>query len=302
MLGRTGSYHQSTSFSRLGQNLRCDSLTLTTIKQIITVIHKDNHAIQKRETEPVTTYVVRDVPHKEYMKLHRLEPLFIPLEECTICSRSDPHTGTEDAFQHLLRYHTQGIPNEENPTRYQLTHWIASSFGADLEKRNERMIELLSALRWRVDLLRSKAIDIRYSVANKNNEKPSDYLLPLALVKAAEKTFQMVYTAQYSFESLHKASANEATLTTELETQMALLQYLGSAASTALSEARHALVLQAHTGDDQTSAINIRSTPESTLLGCFIHLSERSLFKDMCALELYHDHLSSMVRAFSLSL
>ena len=158
------------------------------------------------------------------------------------------------------------------------------------------MIELLSVLRWRVDLLRSKAIDIRHSVANENNEKSSDYLLPVALVKAAEKIFQMIYTSQYSFRALHEANSNGAAPTSELETQNALLQYLGSAASTALSETRHALLLQAHTGEDQSSAINIRSTAETTLLSCFTHLSEKSLFNDMCALELYHDHLSSMVR------
>jgi hypothetical protein len=244
----------------------------------------------------VTAYVVRDVPHKEYTKLHRVVELTASLEGCTICSQSTYYTGIEDALQHLLQHHTPGIAEAEKPSRLQLAHWVASASRADMEKRNERIVELLNALRWRVDLLRSKAIDIRHSVANENNEKSSDYLLPVALVKSVEKIFQMVYTSQYSFETLRKANVDGLASTTELETQMALLQYLGSAASTALSEARHALLLQAHTGDDQAAVINIRSTPETTLLGCFTHLSNRSLSNGMCALELYHDHLSSMVR------
>jgi hypothetical protein len=239
--------------------------------------------------------VIREIPHSEYTKLHGLEKLRTPLEDCSVCSRGKYYTFVEEAAQHLLRYHVgvKPIPPQ------QLVHWIASSSGAELEKRNEVMIELLRALTWRAERIRAKAVDMRNSVANENNEKPSDYLLPVSLVKAAEKIFQLIYTAQYSLDEQYRESKvmTASGLTTRvLEAQMALLQYLGFTASSALSEARHELLLMAHTGDNSKSVQNLRSTPETTLLICILHLWSRALSNDLSVPALYREHLSSMVR------
>jgi hypothetical protein len=265
-------------------------------KQIIDTLCDENRILQETEKDhDSSAYVIREIPHIEYAKLHGLGELTTSLEDCTVCSRATYYSSMEEAIQHLLRFHVGKSVGAKPISSQQTVHWIASSSGAELEKRNEVMIDLLRALTWRAGKIRAKAVDIRNSVANENNEKPSDYLLPVSLVKAAERMFQLIYTSQYSLDELYRQSKVEtaSNLTRVLETHMALLEYLGFRASSALSEARRELLLMAHTGD---SVQNLRSTPETTLLICFLHLWSRALSNDLCVPGLYREHLSSMVR------
>jgi hypothetical protein len=205
----------------------------------------------------------------------------------------------EEAFNHLLGFHVLEVANTQPPPRSQMCHWIVSSSGADLEKQNDHMIRLLSTLLRRFEALRYKSVDIRNSVANENNEKPADYLLPVSLVKAAEKIFQTVYTSHYSVKSLHRHHTDAAASVIELEIHTDLIDHFGSAANDALSEARRALLLMAHTGDTQASVLDVHCTLESLMLSCFVALSDPALLNGLGALELYEKHLSSMVCVFN---
>ncbi|KAI4937702.1 hypothetical protein J4E85_000137 [Alternaria conjuncta] len=172
-----------------------------------------------------------------------------------------------------------------------------SSQLAGVEEQNELIVEYLSAMALRLETLRSKAIDIRNSVANERNEKPSEYLLPLSLVKAAEMILQMIDTCGYSVVELHKlnlADAMPIISWKELKTHMDLLSYFGSAASTTLSSARKELLIMAHTGSHRGAVQNFRSTPEVTLLICLFHLWSRAVLHDSSVPDLYREHLSKM--------
>ncbi|KAI4942262.1 hypothetical protein J4E91_010236 [Alternaria rosae] len=67
---------------------------------------------------------------------------------------------------------------------------------------NQLVIRYLDTAMQQIEMLQTKFVDLRNSVANEHNEKPEGYLLPSALVKAAEKFFQILFTSQYSVKSL----------------------------------------------------------------------------------------------------
>jgi hypothetical protein len=266
--------------------------------QTTTRIFKNTRIQQQKEQEPtfISTYVIRDIPHAEYAKLHQLMSLPIPLEECADCTQGIHYTDAEEALQHLLQFHVKNMIGTRQFSRAKMIHWISSSPSASIEMDNQVFIKLLRTLTRRVESLQTQAIDIRNSVADANKEKPRHYLLPSSLVEAAEKIFEMAYTVHYSFPALYIDITNVTTPNRrELATHIALIQDFGSGANTALSNARHDLLLMAYTGNNRASMRNIRSTPETTLLFCLRHLSSRQLIDDLCALDLYREHLSSMV-------
>ena len=56
-------------------------------------------------------------------------------------------------------------------------------------------------------------------------------------------------------------------------------------------------LLMVHTGRLHSPVINIHITLETSLMSLFIGLSRKKLVGDLCALEMYHQHLMSMVCA-----
>ncbi|KAI4686964.1 uncharacterized protein J4E84_005335 [Alternaria hordeiaustralica] len=276
----------------------CFGLLLTRPWQIVGYMGVKNVVYQElEESEPSSTYAIRELPHKEYLRLHKLTDLSFPVNQCDFCKRARYYSSAEEAFEHLRRDHVSDTNQSSHLSRAQLSHWVMSSQLAGVEEQNELIVEYLSAMALRVETLRSKAIDIRNSVANERNEKPSEYLLPLSLVKAAEMILQMIDTCGYSVVELHKLNLDDTMPIIswkELKTHMDLLSYFGSAASTTLSSARKELLIMAHTGSHRGAVQNFRSTPEVTLLICLIHLWSRAVLHDLSVPDLYREHLSKM--------
>jgi hypothetical protein len=268
----------------------CDRLLIEP-QQIITTMCEKNSEFQRQLKETpneYSYYTIRDIPHQQYASLHHLPKLSSPIKGCHSCTITETHhKNVQEALHHLQDSHIANTVEAQPYSISQLAHWIVPQDGY-IEDQNQAMISLLGVLSLSFEKLRSGAVDIRNGVANENSEKPSAYLLPRALVKTAEKMFQLIYVSSSSVEHMGFKNVKDHTN---------LLQFFGSAAGTALSEARHALLLMAHTGENQAEAINIRSTPETTMLGCFLHLSSRPLLDNLCALNLYREQLSSMVSA-----
>jgi hypothetical protein len=234
--------------------------------------------------------------------MHQLEDFAIPIGRCATCSRSSLYPDIDEAYQHLHRFHFQKtevvIPKEQI---IRLGHWLVSTAGVELERRNAEMINLIQVINRRTKKLLHKAMEIRNSVANDKNKKPSKYLLPSALVKAAEKIFQFIYTARYTVGYLrdrHKRlTAPTGSSSIEVQDNMALAEYFGIAADNDLSKAQNELLLMASTGSSDGASIvrYISSTPETTVSFCVFSLIMRNLHRDMGVQELYRDHLSSLV-------
>jgi hypothetical protein len=223
-----------------------------------------------------------------------------------MCSRLNRYPDIDDAFQHLQQYHAQkgGSVTVTSESRSKLGHWLASTCELELEHRNTEMATLLSAIRHRITKLVQKATDIRAGVADENRERPRHLLLPSNLVKAAEKTFQFIYTSLYAVRYLQNQTSsvvpnmkNMKTPSLQLRTNIELVDHFGIAAETALSNAQNELLLMVHTGSsDGTSIVQYISTPPETMaLYAVIVLITRPLIGDLSVEALYRNHLFSLV-------
>lgn len=259
-----------------------------------------NHAHQQKDydTECLSEFVIQDVPNKEYARLYRLENLVDSLDHCSMCKQKTHYTSVDEAVQHLIQFHVSKSNQKLELIREKLTHWVVSSLGADLEDSNQLVIRYLDTVMQQIEMLQTKVVDLRNSVANEHNEKPEGYLLPSALVKAAEKFFQIPFTSPFSVKILcaglsynHNTHMAASGIAKEIETHITLIEHFGSRASTKISSARHALLLMGHIGTVCNSVVSIRSPPELTLLLCCIQLSKRPIDGDLCVQTSYQEHL-----------
>ena len=244
------------------------------------------------------------MPNKEYEEVYNLGGLITPLKNCKLCKRKSHYDSVDDAVSHLVQFHVSETDQKLEFIRQKLTHWVVSASGADLEESNQNLIRYMGKLMRQVERLQAKFIDLRNSVADENNQKPERYLLPSALVKAAENFFQMIYTSQYSVQSLYegllynqKTDMTTSRIRRELNVHIDLLEHFGGRATSEISSARHALLLMAHTETTSNSVISVRSPPELMLLFCCVQLSKRPVIGNLCALSSYQEHLSSIVCA-----
>jgi len=260
-----------------------------------------NHEKQEESMASPFIYLIKDVPDNEYMQMHELEKLAIPIEICSICSKSTRYPDIDDAFQHLQQFHSQKRVVLSLEDRQRLGHWLVSTASVELGRRNAGMISLIEAVHWRTKKLLYKAMEIRSGVANEEKEKPSHYLLPSALVKAAEKTFKFIFTSLHAVrflkDQISTAAPNLKTSPVELRDNIALAEYYAIAAKNALSKAQDELLLMAYTGSSDGASIvqYISIPPETTALYAIGCLVARPIVEELRIQELYRNHLSSLV-------
>jgi hypothetical protein len=244
-------------------------------------------------------YMIKRLPDEDYQKMHGVDSFPITIGECVSCSRSSRYPDIDDAYEHLHLVHAQKkdrfISQDE---KSKLGHWIVSTSGAELEKRNNDLHNLMRIILSRTDKLLYRAMGIRSSVANDQLQRSSEYLLPTALVMAAEKILQFVYTAHHTVQYLssqHRTRTNLSSI--EVLDNASLAEYFGVAAGHDLSKAQNELLWMAHMGTaDGTSVVRYTaSTPETTIYLGLAYLINRKLHQDMDAPELYRNHLSSLV-------
>jgi hypothetical protein len=232
--------------------------------------------------------------------MHRIEQLDLDVYHCVVCRKDKRYPDIDDALDHLQNVHTVAGPNLSATGRTQLRHWLVTTSSQRWEDRNERLLNFVETLKICSQKLLVKATDIRSSVANKEDRKGSNYLLPTALVKAAEKIFQYIF---YSADSLQvwKESGTCPRVPMDLpllladQAQSIGVEYFAKVANVALSEAQDELMLMAHTGESRDPMLHIRTTPESTVLLYLVALAGRPVLEGLGSLELYHKHLVRLV-------
>lgn len=233
--------------------------------------------------------------------MHQLTDFAISIEACAMCSRGNLYPDIDEAYRHLHTFHGQDSGPLTEAQRIKLGHWLLSTAGMELERRNIEMIKLVQALHHRAAKLLNKAIKIRNSVVNEKGEKDPRFLLPSALVKAAQRIFQFIYTARYTAQYLReqnkKIIAPSSTSSIGVFDNLALAEYYGIAAESELSKAQNELLLMAHTGaSDGASVVQyISSTPETTTVFAIFCLMGKHLHQDKSLPELYRAHLSTLV-------
>lgn len=267
--------------------------------QVLQDVCKENESIQTQcsKDNPSHDYLIDLSLDKYYMRMHHLKDFAIPLADCTVCSKSTTYSDVEHAHRHLMDFHFRGKTRHET----RLRHWIMSTVEQKSRKRNREVINVMETLTLRTRKLLVTSAEIRSGVANRDNEKPDYFLLPSALVKAAEKIFKFMYTAhcvvRFAFNQGRPDTSQLLISPNESYDNLVLADHYGIAASDILSKARNDLVLMAHTApsDDIAVAMHLHLTLPTTVgMGLFL-LAIRDVQPERGLLELYRTHLSSLV-------
>jgi hypothetical protein len=164
------------------------------------------------------------------------------------------------------------------------------------EKRNEDIIRLFEVLCTRTRNLLNRATDIRHGVANQESLKSKRYRLPAALVKAAERFFQFLYTAPQVLQLL-RTIPKQPRSKKYVDESLALADHFGYGAEIALSHAQYDFLLMAHSGINDRPAIVFHSSisPQSVVVTCMGNLIDQKLSHDMKIVECYRTILSKLV-------
>jgi hypothetical protein len=177
--------------------------------------------------------------------------------------------------------------------------------GIEMERRNAEMMRLLTTVHRFLKNLVHEATHLRAGVADENRDRPQHLLLPSALVRAAEKVFQFIYTSSHAVRYLQsqivETNPDTKISSIQLQANINLVNHFGAAAERAFSNAQNELVLMARIGStDGTSVVQYKSaSPESTVLFAIMGLINRPLIGGYSVESLYRNHLSSLVSIMS---
>ncbi|KAF3041593.1 hypothetical protein E8E12_009247 [Didymella heteroderae] len=272
--------------------------SVETISKVLVETSKDNekhHTVEPKQRS-TDVLIVRALPNDQYLDLHNLPNLSIPIEHCSICRRERRYADIDDAVEHLRRSHID--PNAD-VEQGRLTHWLLPVTLLGPERKNERLLEFVENIHRCTERLLAKAIDIRSSVADREGRKDAGFLLPTALVRAAEKTFQFIYYSAYSMQRWYElglvplAPKNAPALLTN-RTVVSGAEFVAKIADNVMSNARDELVLMAHTGESRDPVLHIRTTPETNVLLLVMSLMARPLLPGLEVDDLYREHLVSL--------
>ncbi|KAJ4989011.1 mg2+ transporter [Stagonosporopsis vannaccii] len=270
--------------------------SLETVREFIDSTRKSGADIYQHEIgqeESYKVFLIKKLPSKSYMELHEIPPLGVPIEQCRACRRKTRYSAIEDAVAHLKQEHA---PGTGALTDGLLAHWLVTPDGRASEQIHERLLDLIEVLRRPTRKLLVKAIEVRSSVADKEGLKGSNYLLPTALVKAAEKVFQFIYYSAHSVETwrdrgvIPRVPKGLPPLLTDQANALGV-EYFAKAADVALSNARDELMMMAYTGNNRDPVLHISTTPESNVLAMLVSLIDQPILKGLKVGELYRQHL-----------
>ncbi|KAH7084892.1 hypothetical protein BKA63DRAFT_4741 [Paraphoma chrysanthemicola] len=244
-------------------------------------------------------YVVHDLPDDAYLRLHNIKALDKPLASCDMCSRGRQHADIDTALDHLQQFHMGAYVKSLSGIRDHMKHWLRSTLAAEQETKNERMLEFVRNIHQHMKKILAKAVHLRSSVADKDYRKDEAYQLPVALVSAGAKTFQLVFYLAYCVKSIYESSIappppKDAPNLPGLRKGASGAEYCAKLADMELSTARDELMLFAYTGQTQRAIHHIRTTPESTILVLLEHLATRRLASGQRILNLYQEQLSRL--------
>lgn len=242
--------------------------------------------------------VIRPVLDPAYMVAHQLGTLPVEIPDCNYCRRATRYAKIEDAIHHLKTFH---IVNQTDADTFQpsrLTHYVVSLEIEWQERAAYTMIQLLRASNERCRKLLSKAVELRSSVANEENNRSHIYVLPPALVKTAEKVFELIYTTTHVMCFVKDHLSTESELWASPSMILEAIECLDNptkAASSAMSKASDALLLMAHTRRSHNTVVYTPCTPEGIVLYSIIILTIRDSVFQGSLVELYRRYHSKLV-------
>jgi hypothetical protein len=269
------------------------------------VCNESENTLEKEASELSSSiWVVRDILDDEYLALHQLKALSLSVHKCRLCRKEKRYSDIDDALKHLRETHAHAWTATDEDAGRDLLHWLVSTSISEQESKVEQLVEFAETIHECTSKLLNKAVDLRSSVASRDNTKSTKYLLPTALVKAAEKIFQYIYYTAHSVYTWQE----KGTIPTAPKNAPALLasypnvtgaEYFAKMAENALSNARDELMLMAHTGKSRNPLLHTRMTPESTIVYALSCLLGRTFpaprHTALSIANLYREHLVHLV-------
>lgn len=151
---------------------------------------------QKSHSDVSETFVIRPILDPAYMMAHQLGTIPVEIPDCNYCRRATRYGNIEDAIHHLKKFHVVNHIDADTFQPSKLNHYVVSLEIEWQERAAYTMIQLLRASNERCKKVLSKAVELRSSVANEENNRSHIYVLP-ALVRTAEKVFELIYTTKH---------------------------------------------------------------------------------------------------------
>ncbi|KAI1544298.1 hypothetical protein PtrSN002B_007607 [Pyrenophora tritici-repentis] len=127
---------------------------MTFSNMVVNITDNSAQYHQDRDCGRDLDYVIRNVPQVDYMKLHRLMELPIPLDDCTTCRRDVRYSTISEALQHLKDHHVQSMFGTAQFTRTKISHWIASvsGLGYTCEGLCQQLEKSTKVLRYNIEI------------------------------------------------------------------------------------------------------------------------------------------------------
>lgn len=247
-------------------------------------------------------FIIQTVLDPAYMVSHQLDTIPLGIPECNYCRRATRYANIEDAIHHLKKFHVANQTDADTFQTSQLNHYVVSLEIEWQERAAYTMIQLLRASNERCKKLLSKAVELRSSVANEENNRSHIYVLPPVLVKTAEKVFELIYTTTHVMCFVKDHLSTEIELWTSPSIPLEAIEFLENptkAASSAMSKASDALLLMAHTRRSNNTVVYTPCTPEGIVLYSIGILTTRKIVGQESLVELYRKYHSKLVRITS---
>ncbi|KAI2475568.1 CorA Mg2+ and Co2+ transporter [Pyrenophora tritici-repentis] len=127
---------------------------MTFSNMVVNITDNSAQYHQDRDCGRDLDYVIRNVPQVDYMKLHRLMELPIPLDDCTTCRRDVRYSTISEALQHLKDHHVQSMFGTAQFTRTKISHWIASVSGLGYTREGlcQQLEKSTKVLRYNIEI------------------------------------------------------------------------------------------------------------------------------------------------------
>jgi hypothetical protein len=151
---------------------------LISLKVFTGVCNESENTLEKEASESSSSiWVVRDVPDDEYLALHQLKALIFSIHRCRLCRKGKRYSDIDDALKHLREIHAHAWTATDEDTGKNLLHWLVSISISEQERKVGQLVEFAEIIHGCTSKLLNKAVDLRSSVASRDNTKSTKYLL-----------------------------------------------------------------------------------------------------------------------------
>ena len=220
--------------------------------------------------------------------------------ECARCCDLFQYGDIDQGLNHLQHDHSKERADPEPNMRQQLSHWLVSTSASEREMRNSRLLKFVETIRRCCGQLLMMASELRNDVADEDNQRSSEYLLPTILVEATMNVFQFVLHTAYSLQLFRKIGEVPSAPVELLELlgrqgDISEAECIARIAYIAMTDSRDELMRMVPPRRSRDSEL-LHVTPESIVTISLVFLGQRPLLQGLGIIALYEKQFAHLVR------